>query len=117
MRDLDELFGALSRSRFRRRFRLAGKEASYLRQQGMETILAHARQFVESRLADAEPANDGKQTPMRNHPVFIAQHATATCCRGCLQKWHRIGKGHLLSSTEIDHIVRVIERWLRQQQV
>jgi hypothetical protein len=117
VRDLDELFAALSRSRFRSRFRLAGKEATYLQERGMETILVHARQFVESRLADAEPANDGKQTPMRNHPVFIAQHATATCCRGCLQKWHGIGKGRPLLDAEIEYIVSVIERWLRGQQV
>lgn len=117
MRDLDELFAALSRSRFRSRFRLGRKETDYIRQRGMETVLAHARQFVESRLADAEPVNDGKQTPMRNHPVFIAQHATATCCRGCLGKWHRIGKGRPLAQDEVDYIVGVIERWLRQQPV
>ena len=115
--DPDELFEALSRSRFRSRFRLGGKEAAYLRQRGMETILVHAREFVESRLADAEPANDGRQTPMRNHPVFIAQHATATCCRGCLQKWHRIGKGRPLAEAEIDYIVGIIERWLSRQRV
>lgn len=115
MRDMDELFAALGRSQFRSRFRLRGKEASYLQQRGLETILAHARQFVESRLAGAEPANDGKQTPMKNHPVFIAQHATATCCRGCLEKWHRINKGRALSVAEIDYIVGIIERWLRQQ--
>jgi Domain of unknown function (DUF4186) len=115
MREMDELFAALGRSRFRSRFRLRGKEASYLQQRGLETILEHARQFVESRLADAEPANDGKQTPMKNHPVFIAQHATATCCRGCLEKWHRIEKGKPLSAPEIDYIVGIIERWLRQQ--
>lgn len=117
MRDIDELFVALGRSRFRSRFRLAGKEADYLRQRGIETVLEHARQFVRDRLADAEPANDGKQTPMRNHPVFIAQHATATCCRGCIEKWHRIPKGRALTETEMDHIVAVIERWLRLQDV
>ena len=115
MRDTDELFAALGRSRFRSRFRLGAKEATYLRQRGLETILEHARQFVESRLADAEPANDGKQTPIKNHPVFIAQHATATCCRGCLEKWHRISKGRTLSDAEIDYIVGIIERWLRRQ--
>ena len=83
----------------------------------METILVHARQFIESRLAAAEPANDGRQTPMRNHPVFIAQHATGTCCRGCLQKWHRIAKGRPLTEAEIDYIVGVIERWLSRQRV
>lgn len=113
VRDMDELFAALGRSRFRSRFRLTGKEAEYLRQRGIETVLEHARRFVRERLADAEPANDGKQTPMRNHPVFIAQHATATCCRGCIEKWHRIPKGRALTEAEIAYLVAVIERWLR----
>jgi len=117
VRDTEELFAALGRSKFRSRFRLGGKEADYFRQRGLETILEHARQFVETRLAPAEPANDGKQTPMRNHPVFIAQHATATCCRGCLAKWHRIQQGRPLSAVEIDYVVAIIERWLRQQSV
>jgi hypothetical protein len=115
MRDFDELFAALGRSRFRSRFRLGRKEAAYLRQKGMSAILEHARDFIKSRLADAEPANDGKQTPMRNHPVFIAQHATGTCCRKCLAKWHRIPAGRPLSSEEIEYTVEVIRRWLAEQ--
>jgi hypothetical protein len=115
MRDLDELFAALGRSEFRRRFRLRGREATYLKEKGLDTVLAHARQFIESRLAPAELANDGRQTPMRNHPAFIAQHATATCCRGCLEKWHGIPKGRPLSDAEIDYVVSVIRHWLAQQ--
>ena len=114
MRDLDELFAALGRSEFRRRFRLRGREAAYLQEKGLETVLVHARQFVESRLAPADPANDGRQTPMKNHPAFIAQHATATCCRGCLEKWHHIPRGRALTQMEIDYIVSVIRRWLVQ---
>lgn len=116
MRDLDELFEALKRSEFRSRFRLRGREAAYLQQKGLDVILAHAKDFIEQRLASAEPANDGKQTPMRNHPVFIAQHATATCCRGCLEKWHGIPKGHALSDREVQYVVAVIRRWLQSQQ-
>ncbi len=116
-RSMDELFEALGRSRFRSRFRLGAREAVYLKQRGMETILEHARQFIVSRLADAQPANDGKQTPMRNHPVFIAQHATGTCCRGCLEKWHHIARGQPLSEDEIGYIVHVIELWLRRQPI
>ncbi len=115
-RDRGELFAALSRSTFRSRFRLRGKELLYLRERGLETILAHARQFITDRLAPAEPAHDGKQTPMRNHPVFIAQHATATCCRGCLEKWHHISRGQPLAPEEIDYVVGVIEHWLRLQE-
>jgi hypothetical protein len=115
MRDLEELFAALGRSEFRRRFRLRGCEAAYLHEKGLDIVLVYARQFIESRLAPAEPANDGRQTPTRNHPAFIAQHATATCCRGCLEKWHGIPKGRSLSAAEIDYVVAVIRRWLVQQ--
>ena len=97
MRDLDELFLALGQSKFRSQFRLSGKEATYLEQKGLSTILDHAREFVTKRLAQANPTNDGRQTPMRNHPIFIAQHATGTCCRNCLEKWHHIPKGRPLT--------------------
>lgn len=112
MRDIDGVFAALGRSEFRRRFRISGKEADYLEEKGLEVILVHARGFVIERLADAEPANDGRQTPMKNHPVFIAQHATATCCRKCLAKWHHIPKGRELTPEEIEYIVAVLRRWL-----
>ena len=117
MRDLDELFAGLGRSKFRSRFRLAGKEAEYLRDKGLELILDHARDFVTKRLADANPVNDGKQTPMRNHPVFVAQHATGTCCRSCLAKWHGIPKGRPLTQEQIDYIVEVLRRWLAGQNI
>ena len=115
MRDVDALFAALGRSRFRSRFRLGAKEAAYLEQKGLDVILEHAREFVATRLAPAQPANDGRQTPMRNHPAFIAQHATATCCRGCLEKWHGIPKGRALAPDEIDYVTAVLRRWLSRQ--
>ncbi|HON93469.1 MAG TPA: DUF4186 domain-containing protein [Sedimentisphaerales bacterium] len=115
-RSLDELFEALKRSPFRSRFKLGNRERAYLQEKGLETVLEHARDFVVKRLAPAKIANDGKQTPLRNHPVFIAQHATATCCRGCLEKWHKIPKGRALSDREILYVVAVIRRWLGSQQ-
>lgn len=77
--------------------------------------MKHGRDFVLERLAPAFPKNDGKQTPWGNHPVFVAQHATATCCRGCLNKWHKISKGKKLTDLEIDYVLSVIECWLRIQ--
>jgi len=115
MSDVEQVFARLGRSPFRRRFRLRTAERDYLARKGLEVVLEHGRDFIDKRLAPAEPANDGKQTPMRNHPVFIAQHATATCCRGCLEKWHAIPKGHALSFEEKQYVVEVIGRWLRAQ--
>jgi hypothetical protein len=115
MRDLNEVFAALGQSPFRRRFRLRGKELDYFRRQGLEVVLEHAADFIEKRLAGADPPNDGRQTPMRNHPVFIAQHATATCCRGCLEKWHGIPKGRALSMEEKQYVLAVLKEWLSRQ--
>ena len=112
MRDPDELFAALARSKFRSRFRLGAKDTSYLNEKTLAVVLEHGRRFVAERLADAQPKNDGRQTPMRGHPIFIAQHATATCCRGCLAKWHRIPQGQPLTPEEIDYIIAVLGRWL-----
>jgi hypothetical protein len=115
MRDLEEVFGELGGSAFRRGFRLRGRELEYLRAKGLPEVMRHAADFVAKRLAPAEPANDGRQTPMRNHPAFVAQHATATCCRGCLSKWHRIPKGRALDERETAYVLSVIERWLAGQ--
>jgi hypothetical protein len=115
LRDVSELFEALAQSTFRSRFRLSRKELAYARDKGFDVILRHARDFVRDRLAPAQPVNDGKQTPMRNHPVFVAQHATATCCRGCLAKWHSLPAGRELTGDEQAYVVSVIERWLRSQ--
>jgi hypothetical protein len=113
MRDIDDIFAALARSPFRRRFTLSGKERAYLEAKGIETVLEHARDFIDRRLSPARPPRDGKQTPFRGHPVFVAQHATATCCRGCLEKWHGIARGHALDERERSHVAAVIARWLR----
>jgi predicted Fe-S protein YdhL (DUF1289 family) len=113
--ELDELFARLARSRFRSSKKLGAKDAQYLRDKGLKAVMDHARGFIAQRLAPAHPPNDGKQTPWRGHPVFVAQHATACCCRGCLAKWHAIGKGHELTEEEQRHVLAALERWLREQ--
>lgn len=109
---LESLFVRLQRSPFRSRFHLGVKERQYCYDKGAPMIDQHAADFVAGRLAPAWPKNDGKQTPMRGHPVFIAQHATATCCRGCLEKWHHIPQGQALSAEQQNYVVRVIHHWL-----
>ena len=109
---IENLFARLQRSTFRSRFRLGAKERQYCYDKGAEVIDQHAADFITRRLAPAQIPNDGKQTPMRGHPVFIAQHATATCCRGCLEKWHAIPRGRGLSEAEQRYVVQVIHHWL-----
>jgi hypothetical protein len=115
MKELDDIFAALAHSPFRRRFHLGARERAYVASRGIDEIVDHAGALIRQRLAPAAPRNDGKQTPYRGHPVFVAQHATATCCRSCLAKWHRIAKGSDLTDDEQAHVVAAIERWIRSQ--
>ena len=106
---------SLRKSKFRSKFKLSQKDKDYIAAKGLETIKEHAFQFVNSRVGSDYPKNDGKQTPMRGHPVFIAQHATATCCRGCISKWHGIEKGRALNEREVDFIAALIMGWIESQ--
>ena len=109
------LFQRLGQSEFRSSFSLKSNDRHYVREKGMDVVRRHAQDFIGKRLAPAAPANDGRQTPMRGHPVFVAQHATATCCRGCLAKWHGIAEGAALSETEQAYLVDVIMEWITRQ--
>lgn len=113
--DISDILKKLSKSKFRSSFKLNEKYKEYVNQKGYEKIKEHAYDFITKRLAPSFIPNDGKQTPMKGHPVFIAQHATATCCRGCLYKWHKIEQGKNLNKEEIDYIVSVIMDWIKIQ--
>ena len=113
--DLTDLFERLSQSAFRSRFHFSKKDKEYIAEKGLETIRKHAEDFVAKRLAPAVIPNDGKQTPMRGHPVFIAQHATGCCCRGCFFKWHYIPAGRQLTEEEQQYAVAVLMDWIAKQ--
>lgn len=113
--DFTRLFERLAKSAFRSRFRLTQKDKSYIVAKGMATIRCHAIDFVTKRLAPAVIPNDGKQTPLRGHPVFLAQHATGCCCRSCLSKWHHIPAGKQLTEEEQQYIVAVLMTWIERQ--
>ena len=106
---------ALSRSHFRASFHLRKQQRRYIDEKGLDTIVRHACDFIRLRLAPAHISNDGKQTPMRGHPVFIAQHATGTCCRKCLSKWHDIEPGNALTEEQQQYIVNLIMAWIRKE--
>lgn len=111
---IDRDLNNLSKSKFRSSFKLKENDKKYISEKGIEKIKEHAYDFVLKRLSSSYIPNDGKQTPMRGHPVFVAQHATATCCRSCLYKWHHIEKNRELTKQEIEYIVNLIMEWINR---
>ena len=115
MQTVDQALEKLQRSKFRSGFHLTKKDIDYIDEKGLDVIRSHAADFVAKRLAPAEIPNDGKQTPMRGHPVFVAQHACACCCRGCLNKWYRVPQGRALTETEQKKIVNLLMAWIEKE--
>ncbi len=115
MQTVDEALEKLSKSKFRSSFHLSEKDKAYIKEKGMEQIKLHAEDFIEKRLAPEFIPNDGKQTPMRGHPVFVAQHACACCCRGCLFKWYKVKKGKALTKAQQEKIVNLLMRWIEKE--
>lgn len=112
---IDRRLATITRQPFRARFQLRGRELAYTRERGLETVAEHAADLIGKRLAPAAPYKDTKQTPYKGHPVFVAQHATATCCRKCLQRWHEIPRGRELTGDEQAYVVQVICRYLERE--
>ena len=114
--NIENLIEALSKSKFRGSFHLNDKMKQYVKEKGLDKIEFDAKELIIKKIGDANPKNDGKQTPMKQvHPVFIAQHATGCCCRGCLERIHKIKKGQALSDEEINYIVNVIMTWIKKE--
>ena len=88
----------LSQSKFRSSFHLKEKDKLYVEEKGMDVIRRH-----------------GKQTPMKGHPVFIAMHACACCCRGCLNRWYHVEKGIPLTGIQQEKIVNLLMLWIENE--
>jgi len=114
MQTIEQALDKLERSKYRSSFHLTKKEKQYLEDKGMETVRRHAADFVKMKLAPAEPLNDGKQTPMHGHPAFKAMHATACCCRSCLNKWYRVPMHRELTESEQERIVNLLMAWIER---
>lgn len=115
MQTIDQALEKLQKSNFRAKFHLTAQDKEYVREKGLDTIRLHAEDFIKKRLAPSDIPNDGKQTPMRGHPVFKAQHACACCCRGCLNKWYRIPENKELTQSQQTKIVNLIMAWIEQE--
>ncbi len=111
----EEALERLSHSKFRSSFHLTKRDKEYIKEKGFDTIEKHARDIIEKRLAPAYIENDGRQTPMSGHPVFVAQHACALCCRGCMNKWYKVKKGVPLTHGQIERCIALIMYWISRE--
>lgn len=112
---INNKLNSLEKSKFRASFHLNKKMIEYIDIKGLELVESHCNDFIDKNLKNYNKEKDGKQTPTKNHPVFVAQHATATCCRGCIEKWYHIPKEKVLQENEIKCIKAMIMEWIKKE--
>ena len=112
---IEEKLKLLEKSKFRSSFHLRKYMIKEIEEKGLETIEKHCEDFIEKNLFKANNPKDGHQTPMKGHPVFIGQHATATCCRGCMEKWYKIPKTRDLTDKEKRFVKALIMSWIEKE--
>ena len=116
MQKIDNLLDNLSKTKFRGSFHLNNKMKEYVLDKGIDKIEKDAYELITKRLKPSVILNDGKQTPMKQvHPVFIACHATGTCCRKCLEKIHHIKNNKELTEDEVKYVVEVIMNYIKRE--
>lgn len=113
--NIEEVLNRLSKSKFRSSFHLRKYMIEYIDLHGMDIVKSHTVDFIKNKLRDAHPKNDGKQTPMKGHPTFIAMHACGCCCRSCLYKWHHIEKDRELTNDECNYIYKLLITWIEKE--
>ena len=112
MEDINKVLFKLSKSKFRSSFKLRKYMIDYINEKGMDIVKSHTVDFIKEKLQPLNPKNDGKQTPMKGHPTFIAMHACGCCCRSCLEKWHHIEKERELTKDECNYIYKLLITWI-----
>jgi hypothetical protein len=112
--NIKNILQRLKRSKFRSLFHLKEKDILFIQEHGINKIRRDGLDLMTKRLK-IKTENDGRQTPWEGHPVFVAQHATATCCRKCIQKWHRISQEKKLSENEINYLVELAIFWIKSE--
>ena len=96
------------------KFILGEPEQEYVTSRGMDILRLHATDFVNKRLAPANPKNDGRQTPTKGHPVFIAQHACGCNDRESVEQFFGYEMGRELTEDEVRTIVDAILAWIEE---
>jgi hypothetical protein len=84
------------------------RAVNHARRKGRLGIRSAAESRLHRSIGSARPHRDGYQTPKNGNTIYYAQHATATCCRKCLEYWHGIPQGRPLTDDEVSYLTELI---------
>lgn len=91
------------------------KALDHALRKGRKALHAAARRRLESSVGRAGSPYDGRQTPFKGNTLYYAQHATASCCRACMEYWHAIPKDRDLTEDELEYLASLMVLFLDER--
>jgi hypothetical protein len=116
--DIDHTVAALKHERIRHEFwcttSLTPRKVANARKLGRSGVLDSARQRIGKKLQNPGKFADWGQIPFEQGGSIIhfAQHATATCCRRCIEAWYGIDRRQALTEEQIAYFAELILRYV-----
>jgi hypothetical protein len=117
--DLEHTFECLSKEWIRHHFwhRPFDQHAiNHARRKGMLAFrTGEAAKRIRQSVGKTRHPMEGKQTPFEKNVLFYAQHATAACCRKCIEYWHGIPTGRPLADDEVSYLAQLALRYVERR--
>ena len=91
------------------------KAVNHALRKGREGMRTAVEKRIRRSVSDASPPYDGRQTPKSGNSIYYAQHATATCCRKCIEEWHDVPRGVALTDEEVVYFTNLVMLYIKER--
>lgn len=118
--DIEYTFESLKHELIRHHFwhiEIDQRAGNYANRKGRTNLRLAVRSRIRSSIGSPNNPYDGRQTPMEGsgNPIHYAQHATASCCRKCVEYWHDIPTSRALKDDEIQYLAELAMMYLDER--
>lgn len=116
--DVEHTFDELRRELVRHHFfhvDIDQKARNHARRKGRRALYADAHRRLQRYVGREPDAYDGRQTPFEGNTIYYAQHATAACCRKCIEYWHGFPIEGELAPVQLDYLYQLVVRYLDER--
>jgi uncharacterized protein DUF4186 len=120
-RDVENTFAMLKLEKVRHFFwhvPINQHAMNHARRKGRKGLRERVRKHLSTAIGPANPWHDGIQTPMEMeapNAIPYGQHATATCCRKCVEYWHGIPRGKIICEQDLIYLAELVCRFLEER--
>ncbi|MBN8674283.1 MAG: DUF4186 family protein [Chitinophagales bacterium] len=81
----------------------------FAQKRGKRKLRERARKILQQKIGKAINFREGYQTAKTGREIIhYAMHATATCCRPCMEYWHNIPMGTDLTNGQLDYATDLV---------